>query len=110
MDKERFDKGLAQADDFNREFQEIVTEFAWGLCWGDDTLDRRQRSMLNLGMLAALGRMHEFGLHFRGALKNGVSRDELKAILTQITAYCGVPAGVECFRVAREILAEVDAK
>jgi 4-carboxymuconolactone decarboxylase len=126
MDKERFDKGLAQrkavlgaeyverslaqADDFNREFQEIVTEFAWGLCWGDDTLDRRQRSMLHLGMLAALGRMHEFGLHFRGALKNGVSRDELKAILTQITAYCGVPAGVECFRVAREILAEVDAK
>lgn len=126
MDKERFDKGLAQrkavlgaeyverslaqADDFNREFQEIVTEFAWGLCWGDETLDRRQRSMLNLGMLAALGRMHEFGLHFRGALKNGVSRDELKAILTQITAYCGVPAGVECFRVAREILAEVDAK
>ncbi len=125
MDKERFDRGLAQrkavlgaeyvekamaqADDFNREFQEIVTEFAWGLCWGDDTLDRRQRSMLNLGMLAALGRMHEFELHFRGALTNGMSRDELKAILTQITAYCGVPAGVECFRIARKVLAEVDA-
>jgi 4-carboxymuconolactone decarboxylase len=126
MDKERFDRGLAQrkavlgadyverslaqADDFNREFQELVTEFAWGLCWGDDTLDRRQRSMLNLGMLAALGRMHEFGLHFRGAIVNGLSRDELKAILTQITAYCGVPAGVECFRIAREILAEIDAE
>ncbi len=125
MDKERFDRGLAQrkavlgaeyvenalasADDFNREFQEIVTEFAWGLCWGDDTLDRRQRSMLNLGMLAALGRMHEFELHFRGALTNGLSRDELKAVLTQITAYCGVPAGVECFRIARKVLAEVDA-
>ncbi len=126
MDKERFDRGLverkavlgadyvdkalASADDFNKEFQEIVTEFAWGLCWGDDTLDRRQRSTLNLGMLAALGRMHEFGLHFRGALTNGLSRDELKAILTQITAYCGVPAGVECFRIAREILAEIDAE
>ncbi len=125
MDKERFDRGLAQrkavlgaeyvekamaqADDFNREFQEIVTEFAWGLCWGDDTLDRRQRSMLNLGMLAALGRMHEFELHFRGSLTNGLSRDELKAILTQITAYCGVPAGVECFRIARKVLAEIDA-
>ncbi len=125
MDKERFDRGLAQrkavlgaeyvekalaqADDFNREFQELVTEFAWGLCWGDDTLDRRQRSMLNLGMLAALGRMHEFELHFRGALTNGLSRDELKAILTQITAYCGVPAGVECFRIARKVLAEIDA-
>jgi 4-carboxymuconolactone decarboxylase len=126
MDKERFDRGLAQrkavlgaeyvekalaqADDFNREFQELVTEFAWGLCWGDDTLDRRQRSMLNLGMLAALGRMHEFELHFRGAITNGLSRDELKAILTQITAYCGVPAGVECFRIARKVLAEVDAE
>ena len=125
MDKERFNRGLAQrkavlgadyverslaqADDFNREFQELVTEFAWGLCWGDDTLDRRQRSMLNLGMLAALGRMHEFELHFRGALTNGLSRDELKAILTQITAYCGVPAGVECFRIARKVLAEIDA-
>ena len=125
MDKERFDRGLAerkavlgadyvekalaQADDFNKEFQELVTEFAWGLCWGDDTLDRRQRSLLNLGMLAALGRMQEFELHFRGALTNGLSRDELKAILTQITAYCGVPAGVECFRIARKVLAELDA-
>ncbi len=126
MDKERFDRGLverkavlgadyvekalASADDFNKEFQEIVTEFAWGLCWGDDTLDRRQRSMLNLGMLAALGRMPEFELHFRGALTNGLSRDELKAILTQIAAYCGIPAGVECFRIARKVLDEIDAE
>ncbi len=126
MDKERFDRGLAerkavlgadyverslaQADDFTKEFQEIVTEFAWGLCWGDGTLDRRQRSMLVLGMLAALGRMQEFELHFRGALTNGLSRDELKAILTQIAAYCGIPAGVECFRIARKVLAELDAE
>ena len=89
MDKERFEKGLEArkavlgaeyvdnalnaADDFNREFQELVTEFCWGVAWGDDTLDRKQRSMLNLGMIAALNRMHEWELHFRGALTNGLS-------------------------------------
>lgn len=125
MDKERFEKGLAirksvlgkeyvekslsAADDFNREFQELLTEFCWGAAWGDDTLDRRQRSLLNLGMIAALNRMHEWELHFRGALTNGLTRDELKAVLHQIAVYCGVPVGVECFRIARKVLAEVDA-
>ncbi len=124
MDKVRYEKGLAArtavlgeeyvnqslraADDFNREFQELVTEYCWGTCWGDDTLDRKQRSLLNLGMLAALNRMHEFEIHFRGAITNGLSRDELKAILHQITIYCGVPAGVESFRVARKVFAELD--
>mgnify|MGYP001816191380 CR=1 FL=1 len=124
MDKGRYEKGLAArtavlgeeyvnqslraADDFNREFQELVTEYCWGTCWGDDTLDRKQRSLLNLGMLAALNRMHEFEIHFRGAITNGLSRDQLKAILHQITIYCGVPAGVESFRVARKIFAELD--
>ena len=124
MDKVRYEKGLAArtavlgeeyvnqslraADDFNREFQELVTEYCWGTCWGDDTLDRKQRSLLNLGMLAALNRMHEFEIHFRGAITNGLSRDQLKAILHQITIYCGVPAGVESFRVARKIFAELD--
>ena len=125
MDKERFDKGLSMrkavlgdeyvtraldnADDFNREFQEILTEYCWGACWGDETLDRKQRSLLNLGMIAALNRMHEFELHFRGAITNGLTREELRAILTQITAYCGFPTGVECFRIARKVLAEHDA-
>ena len=125
MDKARFDSGLAArkavlgadyvdkaletADDFNRDFQELVTEYCWGTCWGDATLDRRQRSLLNLGMIAALNRMHEWELHFRGAIGNGLTRDELKAILTQITVYCGVPTGVECFRIARKVLAELDA-
>jgi 4-carboxymuconolactone decarboxylase len=124
MDKERFESGLAArksvlgedyvnkalegADDFNRDFQELVTEYCWGTCWGDDTLDKRQRSLLNLGMIAALNRMHEWELHFRGAIANGLTRDELKAILTQIAVYCGIPTGVECFRIARKVFAEID--
>jgi 4-carboxymuconolactone decarboxylase len=122
VDKELFDKGLAvrkevlgadyvdkalqSADDFNRDFQELVSEYCWGVCWGSDTLSRPERSILNLGMLAALGRMHEFELHFRGALQNGLSRDQLKDVLTQIAVYCGIPAGVECFRIARRVLDE----
>ncbi len=100
------DKALAGADDFNRDFQDLVSEYCWGVCWTDETLSRRERSILNLGMLAALGRSHEFGLHFRGALTNGLTKEDLRAVLTQITIYCGVPAGVESFRIAREILAE----
>ena len=122
MDKERFDRGLvarkavlgdayvdqafASADDFNRDFQDLVTEYCWGTCWSEDTLDKRQRSLLNLGMIAALNRMHEWELHFKGAIANGLTRDELKSILTQITIYCGVPVGVECFRIARKVFAE----
>jgi 4-carboxymuconolactone decarboxylase len=122
MNSERFERGLAArktvlgeeyveanlaaADDFNREFQEVVTEFAWGLAWGDDVLSFRERSMINLGMLAALGRMHEWEIHFRGAITNGLTQEELRSVLHQITAYCGVPAGVECFRIARRVLAE----
>jgi 4-carboxymuconolactone decarboxylase len=124
MSKERFEAGLAarksvlgaeyverslnNADDFNREFQEMLTEYCWGTCWGDDTLDRKQRSMLNLGMIAAMNRMHEWELHFRGAIGNGLTRAELKAILTQIAVYCGIPVGVECFRIARKVFDELD--
>ena len=89
---------------------EVITEFCWGFGWGDDRLDSKTRSMLNLTMIAALNRMHEWELHLRGALKNGVTRDELQAILHQIAIYCGIPAGVECFRIAKRVLAEVDAK
>lgn len=126
MDKERFEKGLAArksvlgaeyverslhaADDFNREFQELVTEYCWGVAWGDETLDYRQRSLLNLGMIAALNRMHEWELHFRGAIENGLTRDELKQILLQIAIYCGVPTGVECFRIAKKVWADLDAE
>ena len=104
------ERAMAGLDDFNREFQEkIVTDYTWGFIWGDDTLERKTRSILNLGMLAALGRSEEFELHVRGALNNGVSRDELKAVLHQIAMYCGVPAGVSAFRIARKVLAELDA-
>ena len=100
------DNAINSADDFNRDFQALVTEYCWGVCWGNDVLSRKQRSLLNLGMLAALGRSHEFELHFRGALRNGCTREELRETLTQITIYCGVPAGVESFRIARRVLAE----
>jgi 4-carboxymuconolactone decarboxylase len=100
------DKAMAKATAFSREFQELVTEYCWGAAWGDETLDPRMRSMLNLTMIAALNRMQEWELHFRGALRNGVTLPELKAIITQITIYCGVPAGVECHRIANRVLAE----
>jgi 4-carboxymuconolactone decarboxylase len=103
---EYVEKSLSTADDFNKEFQDIVTEYCWGVVWGDDTLPHKTRSMLNLAMLAALGRMHEFELHFNGAINNGVTKDELKAVLHQIAIYAGIPAGVECFRIARKVLAE----
>lgn len=124
MDKDRFEKGLAKrkevlgaeyveaalakADDFSREFQEVVTEYCWGLGWGDETLDPKTRSIINLAMIAALNRMHEWELHFRGAIKNGLTREELKAILMQITIYAGVPCGVECHRIAKKVFAEMD--
>jgi len=123
MDKQRFDvgmakrkatlgaeyvdKALANASPFSREFQETLTEYCWGVVWGDETIPAKTRSMLNLAMIAALNRMHEWELHFRGALRNGVTQDELKAILMQITIYCGVPVGVECHRIANRVLAEL---
>lgn len=103
---EYVDKAIKGANDFNRDFQELVTEYCWGTCWGNDVLNRKERSMLNLGMLAALGRMQEFELHFRGAIRNGLTQEQLREILTQIAVYCGIPAGVESFRIARKVLDE----
>ena len=104
---EHVERTLSQADDFNAELQEVLNEYCWGKIWSGKGLERRQRSILNLGMLAALGRSHEFKLHFRGALNNGVTLSELKDVLLQITGYCGFPAGVESFRLAREVLYEM---
>jgi 4-carboxymuconolactone decarboxylase len=97
------DRAIENADDFSAPFQDVLNTYCWGLAWTDPALDLKQRSLLNLGMLAALGRMHEFGIHFRGAIRNGLTDAELRAVLTQIAVYCGVPAGVEAFRVAREV-------
>ena len=98
------DKAMSNMTDFNRDFQRIVTQYAWGECWGDDTLPPRERSILNLGMLAALGKMEEFQTHLRGAMTNGMTPNEIRAVLTQISVYCGIPVGVDCFRVAKPII------
>ena len=101
-------KAIQNADYFNRPFQELVTEFCWGACWTRPGLDRRTRSMLNLAMLSALGRAHELKLHIRGALTNGVSKEEIREVLIQSAVYAGIPAGVEAFRCAKEVFAELD--
>ena len=99
---------LANVDDFNRDFQTMLTENCWGGIWGRSGLSKKQRSLNNLCMLAALNRSQEFESHFRGALRNGCSVEELRETLLQISVYCGMPAGVEAFRVARRVLAEQD--
>jgi 4-carboxymuconolactone decarboxylase len=101
------DRAMNADDAFSRPLQDMLNEYCWGMAWTDDGLDLRQRSLLNLGMLAASNRMHEFGLHFRGAIRNGLTDRELQAALVQIAIYCGVPAGVEAFRVARAVRAEM---
>ncbi len=103
------EKSFAAADDFNRPMQELVTEYCWGAVWGREGLSRKTRSMLNIAMLSALNRPHELKMHAKGALKNGVTRDEIREILMQVAIYCGVPAGVNSFRIVREAFAEVDA-
>ena len=103
LGEEYVDAALAKADDFNRDFQHMVTEYCWGGSWGRGVLSKQQRSILNLGMLAALNRPQEFRLHLLGALTNGVSLAEIREVLIQIAIYCGVPAGVEAFRIAREV-------
>ena len=100
------DKNLAAADDFTRPFQEAMTAWCWGFGWGDDALDPKTRSLMNLTMLGALGKMHEFELHLRGALNNGVTKDEIRASIHVIGIYCGVPQALECFRHARKVLDE----
>lgn len=102
------DKSLANADDFNRDFYRNVIESCWGMVWGRDGLDRKTRSFLNLAMLCALNRPHELRLHIAGALKNGVTRDEMKEVFLQVGAYCGAPAALDAFRIAREVFAEQD--
>jgi 4-carboxymuconolactone decarboxylase len=126
MDKATFDRGLEirkavlgaefvensfkTADDFNRPMQELTTEYCWGYVWGREGLPRKTRSMLNLAMISALNRPHELKMHVKGALKNGVTREEISEIFLQVAIYAGVPAGVDSFRIAREAFAEIDGK
>ena len=103
---EYVEKNLAKADDFTLPFQEAMTEWCWGFGWGDETIDKKTRSMMNLAMLGALGKMHEWEIHCRGAIKNGVTLKEIRAIIHVVAIYCGVPQSLECFRVARKVLEE----
>ncbi len=100
------DRAIANTTDFDRQFQEHLNEHAWGAVWADPALAPRDRSILNMGMIACLGRMHEFEVHFRGALRNGVTERELSAVLRQIAIYCGYPAAVDAHRVAKKVLAD----
>lgn len=103
---EYVEKNLAAADAFTQPFQEAMTAWYWGFGSGDDTIDAKTRSMMNLSMIGALGKMTEWELHCRGALNNGVTKEEIRAIIHVIAIYCGVPQGLECFRAARKVLAE----
>ena len=123
MDKETFEKGLAirrsvlgkdfvdnafaTADDFNRPLQELVTQYCWGEIWGRPGLDRKTRSMLNLAMLSALNRPHAIKAHVKGALANGLTKDQIKEVFLQVAIYVGVPAAVDSFRIAREVFKEL---
>ena len=101
-------KALADADDFTRPLQDLVTEYCWGAVWGREELPLKTRSMLNLAMISVLNRPNELRTHLKGALTNGVTRDEIREILLQVAIYAGMPAAVDSFRIAREVLAEVD--
>ncbi len=102
------DTSLEQADEFNWAMQQLTTEWCWDEIWNRPGLERRDRSLLNLGMTAALNRPQEFKLHLRGALNNGLTKDELKEVFLQIGVYCGVPAALDCFRIARDVFKEMN--
>jgi 4-carboxymuconolactone decarboxylase len=99
---EYVDASISQADDFSRPLQELVTEYCWGAVWTRPGLSRQTRSLVNLAMLTALNRPHEVELHLRGALNNGCTKEEIMEVLLQTAIYCGVPAAVDSFRLARK--------
>jgi 4-carboxymuconolactone decarboxylase len=103
------ERSMGGTSEFARPVQDLVTEYCWGAIWSRDGLDLRTRSLLNLVMLTALNRMHELGVHVRGAVNNGCSRDQIREALLQTAVYCGAPAALESFRVAERVLAELDA-
>lgn len=106
---EHVDKSISQADDFNRPLQELVTEYCWGAVWSRPGITRKMRSLINLAMITALNRPHEVKLHLKGALNNGCSKEEIMEVLLQTAIYCGVPAAVDSFRLAREVFSEIES-
>ncbi len=125
MDQERYEKGLAMrkavlgeahverslanADDFTRPFQEVITEFCWGFGWSDERIPPKTRSFMNLTMIAALNRMEEWELHLKGALRNGITKGEIQAVIHHVSIYCGIPAGLNCQRIAKRVFDELEA-
>lgn len=126
MDEDRFDRGLKirkevlgaeyvtsslnQADDFSRPMQELSTAWCWGEIWSRPGLARRDRSLINLAMISALNRPHELRLHVKAALRNGLTPEQIREVLLQVAVYCGVPAGIDSTRIAREAIAEFEAE
>jgi 4-carboxymuconolactone decarboxylase len=108
LGKEYVEKSIAAADDFNMPLQRLVTEYCWGAVWGREELPKKTRSMLNLAMLSVLNRPHELKIHVQGALRNGLTKTEIREVLLQVAIYAGVPAAVDSFRVAREAMAEYE--
>lgn len=104
------DNALAAATEFTRPIQDYVTQTCWGEVWSRPGLDRRTRSLVNLGMLTALNRMTEFGAHVRGARRNGCTEAEIQEVLLQTAAYCGAPAALEAFRIAEKVLSDLRAE
>jgi 4-carboxymuconolactone decarboxylase len=104
LGSEYVEKSLANADDFTSPMQRLVSEYCWGAVWGREELPKKTRSMLNIAMLAVLNRPNEFKLHVRGALRNGVTKEEIREILLQVSIYAGVPAAIDSFKNAKEIL------
>ena len=106
---EYVEKSMASADDFSRPMQELSTEYCWGYVWTRPGLELRERSLINIAMISALNRPHELKLHVKAALTNGLTREQIREVLLQVAVYCGVPAGIDSTRIAREAFAEVDA-
>jgi len=107
---EYVERSFANADAFSTAIQELSTEYCWGAIWSRNGLSRRDRSLLNIGMISALNRPHELKLHVKAALSNGLTRDEIKEAILQVAIYCGIPAGLDSTRLAREAFAELDGR
>jgi 4-carboxymuconolactone decarboxylase len=106
---EYVEKSMASADSFSMPMQELSTEYCWGHVWTRPGLQLRERSLINIAMISALNRPHELKLHVKAALNNGLSREEIREVILQVAVYCGVPAGIDSTRIAREAFAELDA-
>jgi len=104
------EKSLKSADDFSMAMQEYATEACWGMVWTRPGLPRKTRSLINIAMISALNRPHELKLHIKSSFNNGVTKEEIKEVLLQVATYCGVPTGVDSFRIAREAFADMEAK